>query len=552
MSAEGLSAEGLTKPEILVQTDQTDWPTPPPSPDAARQINDRFDSLPGQISADDLVAARCRRSLWAKQSTTSLIDRIDNHSSADAFDNTLQTLGSLRTLIDKTQADRLIKHQSHTGNHHTAARLADLLADHGDPDLDTKTILSLDPSGRSLARRGPPRLKRIRPSRGSSRSHPSKWDHDPAMGRVEFVDGNPDHIRIRGIHLRSGDIGVVGLNHPGDGIFDSFLTRPGVAPHAMLYLSRRVRITGDQTLIQPSLLEIYEGGWRTVPITTALHPKFSWYSQWIRPTTSHGDLPDDIGNRLSDQLDELEPLSFDFQSRRIPPGGRFDADWGPPSASCTNLIRIPFERLGITLPYPTTPIHPGAVANLDRLGLPGIGPIHTPTNILADSGFRTIGVIDNARPELAYAQSMVVGRPHLPHTFGGHFCARELQIENLPNWKSIHRWQSAYAAMLIQLGQSKTKFADLSRLIAGYTPAEIPKTASPTTIAFYLRSDFEAGHIVHQIAHHLFHWFQTPTQTKHLPTLQTHPHFTQQIQTALNQTALQKEHWYKNPIPHPS
>lgn len=78
---------------------------------------------------------------------------------------------------------------------------------------------------------------------------------------------NPDHVRIRGIELRSGDIGIVELNHPGDGIFDSFLQRPGVAPHTMLYDSRRIRRSDSRAeLVQPSLIEIDEGGWRSVPL----------------------------------------------------------------------------------------------------------------------------------------------------------------------------------------------------------------------------------------------------------------------------------------------
>ena len=133
----------------------------------------------------------------------------------------------------------------------------------------------------------------------------------------------------------------------------------------MLYVSRRVQLPSGQTLIQPALIEIYENGWRSVPVTTGLHPKFSWYSEWTRPP----ELPDNIGERLSNSIDNMGAIAFDFRSRRIPTGGEFPPEWGQPSATCTNLIRIPFERAGITnLPYPTTAVAPGARRNLKTLG----------------------------------------------------------------------------------------------------------------------------------------------------------------------------------------
>ncbi len=500
-------------------------------------LNQSYDSIAGNACAETLVEMRLMRSIEAKRSLKQMVRRGN-------LDEILETAATLRTMISRPAAGDLCQIQQQRGTPATATALARLLAEHADPGLDPSVLVDLDPSGHALTLRGPQPLASIRPSRGSSRADPGVWLQRPEMGRVEFVGGDPDHIRVRGIELRSGDIGVVELNHPGDGIFDSFLETPGVAPHAMLYLSRRVRLPGGgKPLVQPSLFEIYEGGWRTVPVTTALAPKFSWYSQWVRPP----NLPDSVGELLSVELDRLETLAFDFQSRRIPTGGRFPADWGQPSASCTNLIRVPFERIGIELPYPTTKIAAGAVHNLDLLGLPGIGPIHTPTNILNDSGFAHVGLVDNGFPELGYAQAMVVGRPELSHTFGGRFCQRRLRLENLPSWRGIKRWKSARSALLIKIGQSDSFFASLSRLAAGYTANEIPRTASPTAIAFYLRSDMEAGHIMKSlVAQELDRWFDNGGSTR-LSVLQTNPKFCELIEQGLSMSALAKESWYEDP-----
>ena len=101
--------------------------------------------------------------------------------------------------------------------------LAFILADFGDPDASRKLIASLDPTGDALLRLGPPRKKGFRPIRIERRLYnPKAWLLEPEMSQVEFINGNPDHIRVRGIELRSGDIGIVELNSPGDGTHESF------------------------------------------------------------------------------------------------------------------------------------------------------------------------------------------------------------------------------------------------------------------------------------------------------------------------------------------
>lgn len=511
--------------------------------DAVDAVNRRYDGVAGNASAATLVESRLARSLWAKRTQSALTQELRSHRvDRHRFAQVIEVIAKLRTRISPSDAETMFRLQEKIGCRSTATHLAQTLADHGDPSIDGGVIRKLDPSGRCLTRRGPQPLLAIRPSRKSKRLDPAGWLQQPETSDVEFIDGDPDHVRVRGIELRSGDIGVVELDHPGDGIFDSFLETPGVAPHAMLFVSRRIKVSGQsEPLVQPSLFEIYEGGWRTVPVTTALGPRFSWYSQWVRPPS----LPNDIGTRLSEQLDALESIAFDFQSRKIPSGGFFSDEWGQPSASCTNLIRIPMERCGVSLPYPSTEIHSGAVENLDRLGLAGIGPIHTPTNLLNDSGFQPVGVVDNGFPEWAYAQAMVVGRPDLPHTFGGHFCTRSLSLENLPDWKSIKRWDSARAALRIKIGQSNSMIGCLSRKAAGYTAAEIPRTASPTAIAFYLRSDMEAAHIIKsRVLPALLRWFEEG-RTHRLSELQVEPEFCELIREGLSESALIKESWYQ-------
>ena len=58
----------------------------------------------------------------------------------------------------------------------------------------------------------------------------------------------------------------------------------------------------------------------------------------------------------------MEVFAFDFQARRTPTGGYYSREFGGSCASCTNLIRVPFERAGIhNLPYPITNLVPRTV-----------------------------------------------------------------------------------------------------------------------------------------------------------------------------------------------
>ncbi|MGB7323368.1 MAG: hypothetical protein WBD31_00750, partial [Rubripirellula sp.] len=217
---------------------------------------------------------------------------------------------------------------------------------------------------------------------------------------------------------------------------------------------------------------------------------------------------------------------------------------GPPSANCTNLIRIPFERTGVELPYPTTDVDFGARKNMTTLGLGGIETIYTPTNILNDSGFAKVGIVDNGCPELGYAQALVVGRPDQSHTFGGHFCQHPLVLENLPDWKSVRSWKSANAALLVKLGQSDSMIGEVSRRVAGYSAEEIPRTASATTIAFYLRSDMEASHLIKTIVYPEIVRRSATGAILSLSELQSDRAIIEMIHAGISQSALVKEKWY--------
>lgn len=337
------------------------------------------------------------------------------------------------------------------------------------------------------------------------------------------------------------------LNEPGDGVLECFLEEPGLAPHAMLYVTRRViDQRTNQLYYQPCAVEIFEGGWRCVPITTALHSSFSWHSEWVRPKDGERELPADIGSRLSGVLDELEIFAFDFQSRKVPPGGWYTNIPDGSTATCSNFVRVPFERAGVNrMPYPTTAASIGAQANLSLLGLCYPHGIYTPTNILNDSKFSKVGIVDNGQTERSYASALVIGRPDWPHSFGGWISQKKLCLDNLPNWKSVRHWRSSFEALKVKLGQSSSFLGRTARGIFNVTEAEVPRSASETAIAYYLRTAFEAGHIItNKVVPALYELYSSSDKIWTIEELHAHEHLNQLCAEGISHSCLQREHWY--------
>lgn len=512
-----------------------------------QEVNRRYDALANAACAEDLVQLRLVRSLWAKKIAQFLILSVPA-ATTNELEQVCKLIAILRTLISKQAVRCLIERQRQIGDHSSSHALALLLAEHAIPEEARKVLSELRAHPDLFRRLGPERIAKFRPSRRTGRFDPSQWLTKSEMAKLEFIDGNPDRIRVRGIELHSGDIGIVELNHPGDGLLESFLEQPGIAPHAMLYVTRRViDPKTNSILFQPSAIEIYEGGWRCVPITTALHPKFSWYSEWVRPKIDGKAIRQDLGPLLSSAIDTMETFAFDFQARRVPTGGYFPREFGSSCASCTNLVRVPFERAGIDgLPYPITKLVPNAASNLAILGMPEMLGIHTPTNILNDSGFEKIGIVDNGEPELGYTQAMVVGRPELAETFGGWMSQKVLQLENLPNWKSVKHWKSAWEALRIGIGQSENPVGQAIRRWMNVDDDEVPKSVSATLIAFYIRSDIEAGHIIANRVHPaVLALFENTSELLLLSQLRTNPEIVELVRCGLMESALMKENWYR-------
>ena len=206
-------------------------------------INHWYDSISNRVSADELVELRLVRSLWAKRIAVRLVETVPSLALQE-LKHAIDLLTSVRTLLGRDAVVALLRRQRSIGDISSKAAMASLLVEHALPEEARSALQELGDCPKLLHRLGPQRISKFRPSRKSGRFDPTLWLNDESMSQLEFVEGDPDRIRVRGLELHSGDIGIVELNHPGDGLLESFLERPGLAPHAMLYVTRRIK---DQT-----------------------------------------------------------------------------------------------------------------------------------------------------------------------------------------------------------------------------------------------------------------------------------------------------------------
>jgi hypothetical protein len=275
-----------------------------------------------------------------------------------------------------------------------------------------------------------------------------------------------------------------------------------------------------------------------------MHPEFSWYTEWVRPRTSTGTLPIDIGQRLSTVLDNMEVFSFDFRSRPVPPKADFCGREDGSSATCTTMVRVPLIRAGIEdLAFPTTAVHEGAYRNLERIGLEDVIDVHTPSNILLDAGHEYVGFVDNANPEAAYANRLVLGRPEIFDSLGGWMSQRTINPKNLPEWHKVGQWQAAWRALEVSVGQSNSFLGDIARTIVNIPKDAVPKSASPAVIAFYLTSELEAAHIARGSCELVFRYSANsipgPSSMHNIPEIQ------ENIGNALGRTQIHTNGWYQ-------
>jgi hypothetical protein len=234
------------------------------------------------------------------------------------------------------------------------------------------------------------------PAFQASRESPWTWQrilNEPRL--ADYTRDSDGHVLYRGCSLQPGDLLLVNLANPSEGIFTFFAAEDNYAYHLALY----VEIAWQGRLV-PCVYESYEHGTRIVPLNSYLAPGHTWSVEVLRLP----DLPQDSGQRLSQAvLAELQrPHAFDLS---LSP----DAESTGRLITCTSAVGNVLKQAGITLDLQPSRINPVLGANLQLLGARSTSFI-VPSDFLRLPGLEPVGFIDNDGLDWYVATALTLSR----------------------------------------------------------------------------------------------------------------------------------------------
>ncbi len=350
-----------------------------------------------------------------------------------------------------------------------------LVADYARPEV-ARPALDKFADAEAFKRAGPTPVKRIKPYNGTNLRGLDIVKGPKAiegLDQYEFLD--PYTVRFRGQVLKSGDLFAADLALPSDGGLGTFLTPRSHFTHGALFVV--LEVEGKRF---PVVLEMHEKGNRIVPLANFLG-EHTYYAETYRVANP----PADWGRKLSDEVQKMmngERLSYDFQARDVPVGGILPAE--QMCATCTTLPQIILKRTGVEIPLEKSSVIPGAKRNLDYLGMTMVDGVTMPTDV-ARSGLELVGVFDNRRLKENLSRELTIGHAEATGSAGHGMSHGDLDLLQLPQGHFLMK------ALELNVAQGRGLVGMLAPLVVpafGFQVTEIPKSAPPNTVAFYVVS----------------------------------------------------------------
>ena len=272
-------------------------------------------------------------------------------------------------------------------------RYLQLIALQGDSRVTRKMLSRFPISAQDEARvdlaDGPDKRVKIPPSYKSSwpfqrwRDHEEFAEYDRSGGSVDY----------RGVEFRSGDILIVNLQNPSEGIFTVALEDRKYSPHMAVY----VEVDTERGRF-PAVYEIHQVGVRLVPLHLFFSPDITSYVEVYR----FEDQPPAWEESLSAAAQEiaLEDHAFNlFADEEHSDGDHY--------LTCVTACQVLFERSGHLPRYPSqSTVASAAGINLATLGF--VQPSYlAPSDILQWDALRLVGIVDNGYPIDNVARQLV-------------------------------------------------------------------------------------------------------------------------------------------------
>jgi hypothetical protein len=241
---------------------------------------------------------------------------------------------------------------------------------------------------RDSSAEGPSVVPAIIPSREST------WPFQRILGQPELRDYARDtegRVVYRRITFVPGDVLLVNLANPSEGLFTNFSVTDNYSYHAAVY----VEIENDGTRI-PCVYESYEHGTRVVPLCTYLSPSHTMCVEVLHWRQAPSGSASRLSAAVRAELSREHGFNLWLDTAHDA-GGRY--------ITCTTAIGNALQAAGFPVPDVLSQIDAGAGRNLATLG------VHTdsflsPGDFFTMEGLAPSGFIDNGRWQL-YAAAAI-------------------------------------------------------------------------------------------------------------------------------------------------
>jgi hypothetical protein len=289
---------------------------------------------------------------------------------------------------------------------------------------------------------GPDKRIRIPPSY-KSRWPFERWSQLPDFAQYRRVDGN---VVYRGIEFRPGDVLIINLQNPSEGVFTLALDGRNYSPHMGMY----VDIETDQGHF-PAVYEIHQVGARVVPLHLFLSDSISSYVEVFRHSASQPEWGRELSTSVKEILAEDQGFNL-FADEEHRDGNHY--------LTCTTAIEYLVERAGLgASDFEASSVSQTTLAHLHALGFRSPAYL-SPTDVLQSEQLALVGIIDNGDYVDNIARQLVNER------FSQRLASSPLKLDN--GGYLFFRWASGLVL------KNTPVLAPLLRSVFGYSKENFP------------------------------------------------------------------------------
>lgn len=232
----------------------------------------------------------------------------------------------------------------------------------------------------------------IKPSRDSD------WGWQRILATKTLADYPRDEqgrVVYAGCTFVPGDVLLVNLANPSEGVFTAFTNEENYAYHAAMYLE----IEKDG-LRFPCVYESFEHGTRIVPLATYLSPSHSLFVEVLRwqDLTPNAAL---LGKMVLEELGKEHGFNLSMEDGDISRIRSY--------VTCTTTFTPFLAAAGCPLPASRTPIAPGALPNMQAAGIK-VGEFLTPRDFMLMRELAPAGIVSNDRLGLYASSTMAISQ----------------------------------------------------------------------------------------------------------------------------------------------